>query len=1421
VAETTSAHSSIGTAQSLALASLPVPNTESHSLAAGDTFNVGALAVTGQIGIDSQTGHSQTDFYSVHGRKGDVFTIEVLSTELTRLAGNTIDSVLRVYDSTSHLVPYYGGVAVNDDQFEPTDSALFDLILPADGTYYIEVATFVPDLNPNDAAYNPIYDPLSPSYARNNPNSILNSANPNFDSAALARFLNVVNNTTTGDYELFLYKFGATSSSDQGDVIAAGSGNETVLAGPGADNISVGNGHYVVDFGDGSAAFPTISNQSVSTGSLVTLAPSFGDAYQISWQIVGPNSQTVKSAVGSMIQFVPALTGVYNVNYTVTGTQGDTLSAAATVTAVAPPSALVAHITGAPSSMYRGSAVTLGSQVLNATGTVTYSWQINGVVQTGTTGSSFVFNPATAGSYQVALTATDSTGSYSDVVTIAVLPSVQTTTAVSTTLSSSVYGQSVSFTTTVSAPSSTGVTPAGYVQFAIDGNNYGSPVQLVVNGEISTATSVATTALTAGTHTVVANYLGEGPALTSSGTLTGGQVVGKASLSVTADSFSRIYGATNPTFTATISGFVNGDTSSVISGGPSFTTSATTTSPVGTYAIVPSAGTLGAANYNFAFVNGTLTITLAPFGATSVYILSGSAPGALTVTGNAQLRLQGDLVVDSNSSSAINASGNGNVSANSIRVVGQTQLSNNAQIAPAPVTGVTTVPDPLSSLAAPTSSGLTTYSAVNLTNSNSQTINPGIYPSISVSGSATLTMNPGLYVIAGGGFSVTGNGNVTGNGVTIYNTGTSFLNSGGTFGNITLSGNGNITLMPMGSGTYAGILIFQARDNTKTISLSGNGMVMPDGVIYAPSAAVNMTGNGQFNGSLDVNTLTLTGSSIAQLSGDSNGNVVFTPAQIRSAYGLNSLSLDGTEQTIAIVDAYHTPDIYEALDLFDSRFGLTNSGPNLVDQYGSAASFLTVVNQDGQSTNLPRVDPVGAGVGNWEMETMLDVEWAHAIAPGARIILVETNGQSLADLMAGVRTAAGLPGVSVVSMSWGMAEGQMVTAEDEQLFDSYMTTPAGHQGVTFVASTGDFGALYPVYPAFSPNVVAVGGTSLVLNSDNTYHSESGWGYSASDLGGEFIGSGGGLSRYSMEPAYQLSVQSTGHRSTPDVSFVADPSTGTWIADPYNRSAEDPWEIIGGTSLSAPCWSALFLLANQGRTEAGRPTLGSVGPTEAQRALYTASVNDFNDISTGTNDGYTAGVAYDLVTGLGTPIAGLLIPDLVSYDGSHQSERAITVTGGNNNLGSIDGNSVTVFHARLIGLHGGSTDQIVAPIDQSGAAQARRMTVEEAIGPAELQNTPIAMQPSSAPIATLEYGSGEWFAGFDHSRSSATPDLQSDDVNASVEQDSIRPEPSTRNLDSSDQVPNKPFGGSERLTAIAGSPAAVEIDDANRIEKELE
>ncbi len=358
----------------------------------------------------------------------------------------------------------------------------------------------------------------------------------------------------------------------------------------------------------------------------------------------------------------------------------------------------------------------------------------------------------------------------------------------------------------------------------------------------------------------------------------------------------------------------------------------------------------------------------------------------------------------------------------------------------------------------------------------------------------------------------------------------------------------------------------------------------------------------------------------------------YTPAELRTAYGdddirFSSVAGDGSGQTIAIIDAYDDPDFvdtgpgFSSSDLakFDQKFGLPDP-----------PSFIKLNEYGGGS--LPGVDPAGAGnsQGNWEVEEALDVEWAHAMAPGANIVLIECSSSDSVDMFQGIVTAAGLPGVSVVSMSWGSGE-----FSGETSYDADLTTPRGHEGVTFVASTGDQGSPGE-YPAYSPNVLAVGGTSLYLNANGTYSSEAGW-----------SGSGGGTSAYEPEPGYQAGVSSSGYRSIPDVASDADPNTGVAVYDSYNGTSATPWEQLGGTSVSAPTWAGLIAIANQGRVAMGSTTLNS--PSETLPAIYAISRGDFHDVTKGGNGGFTAGPGYDQVTGLGSPNANLVVNDLAAYD----------------------------------------------------------------------------------------------------------------------------------------------------------------------------
>jgi subtilase family serine protease len=316
-----------------------------------------------------------------------------------------------------------------------------------------------------------------------------------------------------------------------------------------------------------------------------------------------------------------------------------------------------------------------------------------------------------------------------------------------------------------------------------------------------------------------------------------------------------------------------------------------------------------------------------------------------------------------------------------------------------------------------------------------------------------------------------------------------------------------------------------------------------------------------------------------------------TPAQVTAAYGLNAINFttssgtkvngDGSGETIALIEAYNDPTIASDLHNFDLAFNLPDPK-------------LSVVNQSGTAVNATAQTNSG-----WTEEESLDVEWAHAIAPGANILVVEANSQSIQDLMAAVDTARSTPGVVAVSMSWGFNE-----TPNETSYDSNFTTPAGHQAITFIASSGDSGSLAGAsYPAASPNVLSVGGTTLLLGSSGAYQSESAW-----------IDSGGGYSKYEPEPSYQAKIQSTGYKATPDVAFDGDPDTGVqvYVTESTRFGYQGSWMTIGGTSLSSPAWAGIIAITDQGRALAGVGSLD--GPTQTLPALYAAPSSDFHTVA---------------------------------------------------------------------------------------------------------------------------------------------------------------------------------------------------------------
>lgn len=339
----------------------------------------------------------------------------------------------------------------------------------------------------------------------------------------------------------------------------------------------------------------------------------------------------------------------------------------------------------------------------------------------------------------------------------------------------------------------------------------------------------------------------------------------------------------------------------------------------------------------------------------------------------------------------------------------------------------------------------------------------------------------------------------------------------------------------------------------------------------------------------------------------------YTPSQISEAYGFSGHQADGAGQTVAIVVACGSSTLSADLDEFNTAYGLLSPTLNIHRLPSSGQP----------DTCSP---PNGDGV-DWGFEASLDVEWVHALAPGATIDLVVAPTEYLSDLFTAVQYAAQTLNAQVVSMSWGADEFQ-----GENSYDSVFS----HPGTVFIAASGDSGS-GAQYPASSRNVVAVGGTSLYLkpNAGRLKWPEVAWG-----------GSGGGVSQYEAMPAYQsqFAVGAT-RRSIPDVAFDGDEYTGVEVYDSNYGPPTLTW-VAGGTSLSAQCWAAIIALADQLRANARLAPL-----TDGHHAIYTlAGARDsykscYSDITWGYNGNYAARPGYDFITGLGSPIVGPLIQGL--------------------------------------------------------------------------------------------------------------------------------------------------------------------------------
>ncbi len=318
----------------------------------------------------------------------------------------------------------------------------------------------------------------------------------------------------------------------------------------------------------------------------------------------------------------------------------------------------------------------------------------------------------------------------------------------------------------------------------------------------------------------------------------------------------------------------------------------------------------------------------------------------------------------------------------------------------------------------------------------------------------------------------------------------------------------------------------------------------------------------------------------------------YGPADLQAAYQLPS-STGGSGQTIAIVDAYDLPTAEADLATYRAQYGLPACT--------SAGGCFRKVNQDG-GTTPPAADA------SWGQEIALDLDMVSAACPKCSILLVEANDAGMYNLGTAENTAVAL-GATAVSNSWGGGEWSSESAADSVFFN--------HPGVAITASAGDAG--YGIeYPAASPNVIAVGGTSLSATAGARGYSESVW-----------SGTGSGCSVYEAKPAWQTD-SGCANRSVVDVSADADPATGVAVYDSTANGSQSGWMVFGGTSAAAPLVAGAYELA------------GVTSPADVPAQTLYANPSSFFDVTSGSNGTCavtylcTGAVGYDGPTGLGTP-----------------------------------------------------------------------------------------------------------------------------------------------------------------------------------------
>ncbi len=375
------------------------------------------------------------------------------------------------------------------------------------------------------------------------------------------------------------------------------------------------------------------------------------------------------------------------------------------------------------------------------------------------------------------------------------------------------------------------------------------------------------------------------------------------------------------------------------------------------------------------------------------------------------------------------------------------------------------------------------------------------------------------------------------------------------------------------------------------------------------------------------------------------GIACYTPQEIRTAYDVPS-SLTGAGQTIVIVDAYGSPTIRQDLATFDATFGLPDPTLNII--YPDGKPHLT--NSRGSA---------GSNAAGWAEETSLDVEWSHAMAPGATIDLVVAPTSYGNALNNAEQYAVSNHLGNVMSMSFGAPEAAIAGGGNNlqlQQADAIYRA-AAQNGISVFASAGDNGAsngyaqANALFPASDPYVTSVGGTDLFMADNGTYQGETVWNDSDPSLCpygcpfGVFGATGGAPSAVFAAPSYQSAVTGQAMRSTADVSYNASVYTAVMVYLGFLGS-NSGFYFFGGTSEGAPQWAAITALADQA---AGHP-LGFLNPQLYQIAQNpTEYAADFHDVTVGQNalygPGFSAGTGYDMPTGLGSPNVANLIQTL--------------------------------------------------------------------------------------------------------------------------------------------------------------------------------